>query len=151
MATTLIGYADASGTGMGIWFPGEYADYQCPLPTEGPKDLIFFYEALAVYSAFHLGAKYQCDRIAVYSDNTNTVDMFSSLRAKPVYNLILIASVDFCINNSIATKVYYVPGQQNVIADYLSRFQNMKALQLAPNMHISSFQPPRDALGVAEK
>ena len=151
MATTLIGYADASGTGMGIWFPGEYAGYQCPLPTEGPKDLIFFYEALAVYSAFRLGAKYQCDRIAVYSDNTNTVDMFSSLRAKPVYNLILIASVDFCINNSIATKVYYVPGQQNVIADYLSRFQNMKALQLAPNMHISSFQPPRDALGVAEK
>ena len=59
MATTLIGYADASGTGMGIWFPGEYAGYQCPLPTEGPKDLIFFYEALAVYSAFHLGAKYQ--------------------------------------------------------------------------------------------
>src|SRR6202050_5274645 len=59
MATTLIGYADASGTSMGIWFLGKYAGYQCPLPTEGPKDLIFFYEALAVYSAFHLCAKYQ--------------------------------------------------------------------------------------------
>ena len=151
MATTLIGYTDASGSGMGIWFPGEYAGYQCPLPADGPKDLIFFYEALAICSAFYLGIKYECDRIAIYSDNTNAVDMFGSLRAKPVYNSILIAAVDFSVSNSIATKVYYVPGKQNIIADYLSRFLNAKALQLAPNMVIQDFQPPRDALGVAEK
>ena len=151
MATTLIGYTDASGIGMGIWFPGEYAGYQSPLPPNGPRDLIFFYEALAVCSAFHIGAKFGCDRIAIYTDNTNTVDMFSSLRAKPVYNSILIAAVDFAVNTSISTKVYYVPGNQNIIADYLSRFQNAKALQLAPNMRIRPFQPPRDALGVAEK
>jgi hypothetical protein len=136
---------------MGIWFPGEYAGYQSPLPPNGPRDLIFFYEALAVCSAFHIGAKFGCDRIAIYTDNTNTVDMFSSLRAKPVYNSILIAAVDFAVNTSISTKVYYVPGNQNIIADYLSRFQNAKALQLAPNMRIRPFQPPRDALGVAEK
>ena len=111
MATTFIRYADVSGTGMGIWFLGKYTGHQCPLLTEGLKDLIFFYEALAVYSAFHLGAKYQCDRILIYSDNTNTVNMFSSLHTKPVYNSILMASVDFSINNSIATKVYYVSGQ----------------------------------------
>ena len=151
MATTLIGYTDASGSGMGIWFPGEYAGYQCPLPSEGPQDLIFFYEALAVCSAFYLGAKYGCDRIAIYSDNTNTVDMFSSLRAKPTYNSILIAAVDFAVDNSISTKVYYVPGTQNIIANYLSRFQNAKALQLAPNMHIHPFQPPPNVLGVVEK
>ena len=29
MATMLIGYADASGSGMGIWFLGEYTSYQC--------------------------------------------------------------------------------------------------------------------------
>jgi hypothetical protein len=106
MATTLIGYTDASGSGMGIWFPGEYTGYQCPLPPSGPKDLIFFYEALTICSAFYLGAQYGCDQIAIYSDNTNAVDMFASLRAKPVYNSILMATVDFSIDSSIATKVY---------------------------------------------
>jgi hypothetical protein len=68
--------------------------------------------------------------------------MFSALHTKLVYNSILMASVDFSINNSITTKVYYVLGQQNVIADYLSMFPNTKAFQLAPNMHICAFQPP---------
>jgi len=151
MATTLIGYADASGSGMGIWFPGEYAGYQCTLPTDGPKGLIFFYEALAVCSAFVFAPIYKCDRVAIYSDNTNTVDMFGSLHAKPVYNSILMAAVDFSLDNSIATKVYYVPGQQNIIADCLSRFLNVRALQLAPNLVIRDFQPPRNALGAVKK
>ena len=59
--------------------------------------------------------------------------------------------MDLAVERALSTKVYYVPGKQNVIADYLSRFQNAKALQLAPNMRIHSFQPPRDALGVAKK
>ena len=151
MASTLIAYTDASAVGMGIWLPGEHAGFQCPLPADGPKNLIFFYEALAVYSAFCLGAEYNCDRIAVYSDNTNTVDMFSSLHAKPAYNSILMSFVDFMFNKSIATKVYYVPGKQNIIADHLSRFQNAKALQLAPKLRICSFQPPRDAMGAVKK
>jgi hypothetical protein len=151
MASTLVGYSDASGVGMGIWFPGEHVGFQSPLPADGPKDLIFYYEALAVCSAFYLGAKYGCDRIAIYTDNSNTVDMFSSLRAKPVYNTILIAAVDFTINTSIATKVYFVPGCQNIIADYLSRFLNLNALRLAPKLCIHAFEPPRNALGAAEK
>jgi hypothetical protein len=151
MASTLIGYSDASGVGMGIWFPGEYAGFQCPLPAEGPKNLIFFYEALAICLVFHLGAKYGRDQIAVYSDSTNTVDMYSLLRAKQIYNSILLCAVDFTVDTSIVTKVYYVPGNQNVIADYLSRFLNADALRLAPNLDIQVFQPPRDALGVIKK
>ena len=83
MVSTLIAYSDALFIGMGFGSLGEYAGFQCSLPVNGPKDLIFFYEALVVYCAFWLGAKYSCDQITVYSDNTNTVDMFSSLQAKP--------------------------------------------------------------------
>ena len=104
-----------------------------------------------VCSAFYLGAEYGCDRIAIYSDNTNTVNMFSSLQAKPVCNSILVAAVDLAVKKSISTKVYYVCGKQNIIADYLSRFENAKALQLAPHMRIRLFQPPRNALGVVQK
>ena len=151
MAMTLIGFTNTSGVSMGIWFLGKFASFQCSLPTEGPQGLIFFYEALAVYSTFHLGASYGCDRIAIYCDNTNTVDMCRSLRAQLTYNSILISSVDFTLSTSIATKVYFVPGTQNVIADHLSRFQNAKALRLAPRLHIQTFKPPQDAMGAAKK
>ena len=36
----LIGYSDTSGVGMGIWFPGEHTAFQCPLPADGPKNII---------------------------------------------------------------------------------------------------------------
>jgi hypothetical protein len=151
MASTLIGYADTSGSSMGIWFSGKYTGYQCVLPPEGRQDLIFYYEVLAVCSAFYLGLNYACNHIAIYSDDTNTVDMSSSLWAKPVYNSILVAAVDFAVECSISTKVYYVLGKQNIIANFLSRFQNVKALQLALNMHIQLFQPPWNVLGVVKK
>jgi hypothetical protein len=62
----------------------------------------------------------------------SAVDMFSSLHAKLVYNSILISAIDFTISTSIAMKVYFIPGCQNTIADYLSRSLNAHALQLAP-------------------
>ena len=67
MGSTLIGFLDASGVGMDIWFLGEYTGFQCTLPANGPKDLIFFYEALVICSAFHLGANYGCDQTVVYT------------------------------------------------------------------------------------
>jgi hypothetical protein len=97
MATTLIGYSFL----VLAWAFGSRAS----TPVSNAPCLLmvrktsfssnFFYEALAICSAFHLGTKYACDRIAIYSDNTNTVDMFSSLRAKRVYNSILLDAVDF--------------------------------------------------------
>jgi hypothetical protein len=62
-----------------------------------------------------------------------------------------MAWVDFTLSTSIATKVYFVPGTQNVIVDYLSHFQNHKALRLVPNLGINTFQPPQDAMGAAKK
>ena len=151
MASTLIGYSDALGMGMGIWFPGKYASFQCPLPTEGPRDLIFFYKVLAVYAAFCLGKEYACDWITIYSDNTNTVDMFSSLCTQPTYNRILMAWVDFTLSTSITMRVYFIPGTQNIIVGHLSHFQNHEALRLASKLCINSFQPPQDAMGAAKK
>jgi hypothetical protein len=108
---------------------------------DGPRDLIFFYKALVVCSAFLLGVEYGCDRIAVYLDNTNTVDIFFSLCAKPPYNPILMSTIDFGINHSIVTKVYYIPGKQNVIANHLSRFQNVKDYNWLQNCKSAVFNP----------
>ena len=77
--------------------------------------------------------------------------MFASLHGKLVYNSILMASVDLSIDTSITIKVYYVSGKQNIVADYLSRFLNAKALQLVPNLIIQDFQPSRNTLGAIQK
>jgi hypothetical protein len=130
---------------------GQYTGFQAPLPPDGPKDLIFYYEALAICSAIHLGIKYGMKHIAIYSDNTNSVDMFSSLRAKPEYNKILISTIDIANDHSIDFKVYYIPGVDNIIANPLSHFRNALALLLAPKLVIKPFQPPQDALGASKK
>jgi len=47
--------------------------------------------------------------------------------------------------------VEHIPGQQNVIADALSRFHNELVKDLVPTAQIFDFEPPRDALGAAKK
>jgi len=87
-----VAYVDASGVGIGIWFPAEFIGYQCSLPLEAPKDVIFFFEALAVCSVIHLSCNFtKTSRLIIYTDNSNTFDIFNSLRALPPYNHILIS------------------------------------------------------------
>ena len=45
----------------------------------------------------------------------------------------------------------HVPGTGNTVADALSRFNNEFALQLAPGLHVATFQPPQGTLGAAKK
>lgn len=152
-ASMLVVFADASSLGMGIWFPGEYAGFQAALPSDGPKDLIFYYEALVVCFTIHFGIIYNAKHIAVYSNNTNSVNMFSSLCAKPIYNriLIMMSTINLILQHQLQFKVYYIPGVDNVIADHLSHFQNKAAILLVPKLVINSFQPPLDAMGAAKK
>jgi hypothetical protein len=149
----LIAYTDASSIGLGFYFPSTLLGYQAPLPCSPPKDTIFFFEALAVCSAIHSAASFSHvpKKLTIFSDNTNSVDIFNTLRAKPVYNHILKSSVDVLIAHHISLHVVYIPGTDNIVADALSRLENVRALAACPGLQISSFEPPRDALGRAQK
>jgi hypothetical protein len=144
---------DASSSGMGLWFPDDRFACQCPLPSDPPVDTIFFFEALAVCSAIHaLANMYQVpSRLLVYTDNTNTVAMFNTLRAKPAYNNILLSAMDVLLEHQVDLRVEHIAGEENIIADALSRYQNERALQFAGEIDISHFEPPRDALGEVKK
>jgi hypothetical protein len=87
----------------------------------------------------------------IYTDNTNTVDIFNSLRALPAYNFILRSAVDVLLESNHQLRVRYVPSDQNAVADAISRRQFNRALTLSPNLHISSFEPPRLTLGTPKK
>lgn len=147
-----VAYVDASGVGIGIWFPAEYIGYQCSLPLEAPKDMIFFFEALAVCSAIHLSRNFtKTSRLIIYTDNSNTFDIFNSLRALPPYNCILISAMNILMDNDLDLQVVLISGKNNIIADPLSRFCNSLAVQLAPRLTIFDFIPPRDPLGESKK
>jgi len=78
------------------------------------------------------------------------VDMFHSLKAKQLYNLLLLTTVDHTICSNVQFRVSHIPGEENGLADALSHFDYAHILQLAPSIEIYNFTPPRLVLG-AEK
>jgi len=152
-ADVVVAYTDASSEGLGVWFPQDNCACQCSLPSAAPRDTIFFFEALAVCSAIHTIADMTPTptKLLVYTDNTNTVAIFDSLRARPPYNSILLSAVNVLLAYNVDLRVAHISGEQNVVADALSRFNNERVLACEPDAEIYSFEPPRDALGAAQK
>ncbi|KAG2743058.1 hypothetical protein P692DRAFT_201724192 [Suillus brevipes Sb2] len=147
-------YIDASLTRIAYWFPGLNFGFQCHLSLAEPTETIFFFEALTVCSNIHALADTEPipRHVAIFTDNSNTVDIFNSLRALAPYNRILMSAVHVLIELNDDLRVYHVPGAENFVADALSRFNNDQALwHLVPDLIIDTFTPPRDVLGAAEK
>jgi hypothetical protein len=136
----LTAYGDASALGMGSYFRKSNSGFQSTLLHNPPKDVIFYFEALMVLAI----VENTCSQskipkhLVVFSDNSNTVDIFSSLHAKLTYNGILKSTVSLLLHHNIDLCVIHIPGSDNVIADALSRFQNACAITACPGL---SFQP----------
>ncbi|RXW18702.1 hypothetical protein EST38_g7150 [Candolleomyces aberdarensis] len=146
-------YVDACLEGMGFWYAGQDVGYYSQVPTNAPSRIIFYYEALCALSALlhavstHPGKR----RIVIFSDSTNTVDIFSSLRADPVFNHLLQMAADVIMEHQIDLRVLHIAGAENTIADAISRLQIATVLNIIPTFHLSFFQPPRFPLGALEK
>jgi hypothetical protein len=68
-----------------------------------PSDGIFYFEALVVLSTLieavcHIPSP---ARVVIFSDNMNSVDIFSSLGASPLYNTILKPAVSLLLEHDI--------------------------------------------------
>ncbi|KAJ7121005.1 hypothetical protein C8R44DRAFT_623078 [Mycena epipterygia] len=159
-------YCDASLEGLGVYFPLAGLGYQSKPPAAAPDGLIFYFEAFCVAWCLHIIAdlarasgRVNIRRITIWTDNSNTYNIFNSLRALPLYNEILKSSVDILIANGFKLQVLLLPGKANVVADALSRWRNDVALLNHPDLVIDGskalptipYKPPRDALGAAEK
>ncbi|KAJ3911164.1 hypothetical protein F5877DRAFT_93815 [Lentinula edodes] len=147
----LVIYCDACPTGMGYWFchDSRLLGYQCavPRPDDSEKP-IFYYKALTVVSSILHAIKLSTVRhVFVFTDNTNMVDMFHALKAKQLYNPLLLTAIDHSICSNLQFRVAHIPGDENDIADALSRFDYARILQLVPSMEIYNFTPPQLVLG----
>jgi hypothetical protein len=142
-------YSDACMSGLGFFFKQSKKGYQCLVPQDPPKGTIFYFEALAVVSVMNAITQLPSipTRVLIFSDNSNTVDIFHSLRSLPPYNGLLKFTVSILLKHNISLRVVRVPGVDNIVADSLSRFENSKAIAACPGLSISTFQPPRVPMG----
>jgi hypothetical protein len=60
-----------------------------------------------------------------------------------IVKVIMAFDIDF--------RVFHISGQDNVIADHLSRWRAADAVGISPSLRILLFQPPRVMLGAAKK
>ena len=81
-------------------------------------------------------------KILIYTNNLNTVDMFRSLRCLPPYNRLLKRAANILLQHDYSLRVLHIPGEQNTIADALSRVQFSVAFNLVPDLHFTTFNPP---------
>ncbi len=152
---TIMILCNACLDGMGFWIPRIACSFVCPTPEllDGDK-VIFFFEALCVCAAIHWVANTLLlelrRRVTIFMDNTNTVDIFSSLRALPTYNPILKSAVNVLISHDMDLQVLHIPGSENNVVDALLHSQFSKAQELMPRLLILPFVPPRDMLGAPQ-
>ena len=151
--TNIVIYCDACIHGMGFWYPNEDLAFYSPSPLGIPNNVIFYYEALCVLSSLHhvTSRTRNISRIAIFTDNSNTVDIFNSLCALPSYNNLLKSAVDVLLCTDHQLRVFHVPGHLNLVADCISRKNFAHALQIRPHLSIDLFQPPQVTMGAAKK
>ncbi|KAH9940149.1 uncharacterized protein BXZ73DRAFT_43094, partial [Epithele typhae] len=146
---------DASGRGMGIYFPWRHLGLVSALPTQLSPSDSFAAEALTVCSAIHRLPRWRAAgrhirRLAILSDSANSVAMYTTLSASPDMNRMLISAVDVLIDCDCTYRIDHIPGEYNPVADALSRGLLEKAYTIDPLLNIVTFTPPRDALGDRE-
>ncbi|KAI0084583.1 hypothetical protein BDY19DRAFT_868536, partial [Irpex rosettiformis] len=144
----LVIYCDACLSGLGFWSPlapsfAFAADR--PVAPTSVEDNIFWFEALTILTALHCAITLPGTfaRVAIFTDNLNTVQMFDSFRSREPYLDILLAACEILITHHVELHVWHIPGERNTIADALSRRLFAVVHQYAPTLSITSFEPPR--------
>jgi hypothetical protein len=146
---------DACLTGLGFWVPSMSLGFFAQVPRQLTDPKIFFWEATSVLSALlwfsdslrPLLSKFTPARLTIFTDNMNTVHLFDSLAARPGYNDIVRRAADVLNHCSVDLRVLHVLGEDNEVADSLSRQRFDLAILAHPGLQISEFQPPPVRLG----
>ena len=142
---TLSVYCDACPQGMGFWYPCHNVRFYSPTPSHENPDLIFYFEALCVLSALYdahcLSRVKGNGQFIIYTDNSNTVNIFNTLCTLPPNNHLLKAAMDILNLGDYDMQVLHIPGVKNEVVDALSQANFEQAMDLAPDLKITPFKP----------
>jgi hypothetical protein len=144
-------FCDASSLALGFWCPQHHTGFVSPLL--GDSRTIFYNEALCVVSALRWGIRLfpRPRKIAIHTDSLNTVQIFSTLKAEHEYNPLLMYATSLLMDHNVHLRVFFIPGEENVVADALSRLLPNVALSISPGLEITMFTPPRNELGAMSR
>jgi hypothetical protein len=135
---------------MGFWYPTLNLAFYSSTPNDdidghvNHDGFIFYFEALCVLCALRDACSNHAESpgcFVIYTDNLNTVNLFSSLSALPSYNVLLREAVNLLVDGSHDLRVLHVPGVNNCVADALSRADFDHTLALDPDLTIHRFEP----------
>ncbi|KAF8583650.1 DNA/RNA polymerase [Ramaria rubella] len=145
-------YCDASMSGLGFYIPELNLGFYSSIPNDTAMCNIFFYEASTVVSALLVCTERPTppQRLLIYTDSLDSVEMFHSLRARTGYNNILLFTVRLLTQTHISLRVFHIPGVENTVADVLLRGLLQFIVALHPGLKIRLFQPPQDVLGATQ-
>lgn len=150
MATSDKSITDLAST-TGFWCPEQLCGYAAgrPVAPERVEDNIFWYEALTVLAAIRWAVQLEPrpERVAIFTDNLNTVQMFDSLRSIAPYTTILLQACELLMESGMDVRVWHIPGSENTVADALSRQLFHVVRHYEPRLKIATFEPPRLLLG----
>ncbi|KIL54272.1 hypothetical protein M378DRAFT_92882 [Amanita muscaria Koide BX008] len=157
-------FCDACLDGLGCYLPATNTGFFAAAPNFAPAGNIFFLEALCVCWAIHIAHRRGLTgNIVIFTDNENTVALFNRLHSSiPVYNPFLISAVDILLLGCFRIQVVTIPGEENIVADALSRgrfrFIRVRYPEITldidePLPHLAPVylpSPPRSRLGAAQ-
>ncbi|KAJ7938511.1 hypothetical protein B0H13DRAFT_1553862, partial [Mycena leptocephala] len=95
--------------------------YQSAPPAAAPDDLIFDFEGFCACCCLHQivelvrkNGNVAVQKITIWTDNSNTFDIFNFLRAQPLYNEILKSAFDVHMDNNFKLRVLLLPAKKNM-------------------------------------
>jgi len=145
-------FCDASLTGLSFVVPSEKLGFTGHIPFGTKLSTIFYYEVLTITSAmlWASGITPSIQRLLIYLDSLNCVEMFNLLSMQEGYNEILLFMMQILITTKISLCIFHVPSADNVIADALSCNLPVVAEASLPSLQIHIFETPCSTLGPEE-
>jgi hypothetical protein len=124
LSDTLQVFCDASGMGIGYWYPSLNLGFQSNLPAQSPVNDIFFYKALCVASAIHDAVtRLLCNgHLAIFTDSLNSVYMFNLLSGGLGFNCLLMNMVEVILVLEVDFRVFHISGEHNIVVDHISHW-----------------------------
>lgn len=141
-ATCDLEIIDASLSSIGMWSPTIHVTYHAPILSSQASTRIFFHEAFMVCCAICWAANLAhsfptpIHQVVIYTDNSNTINIFISLKVHGVFNVMLKFTVDILLTYDFDLQVIYLAGSDNMVADLLSHQCLDNLFVLKPDLHV---------------
>lgn len=143
-------YTDTSLSGVGMWSPKLQTGYYANIHTRKVNSKIFYYKAYIIVCAIHWASTQlpMPQRIVIFSDNTNTVNILNSMCAHREFNELLKFAIDILMTHDIDIWVIHIAGVNNIIADHLLQRKILSVHDIDNSLILLTYTPLLSLLGV---